>query len=150
MYSVKGIFSLYLFPLAEVRMKFPIVFMPPSEAGVICSIEPVDAINNLRTISTCFLFEYLTTKAFLLLSDVGRNNALFFISLKISLSFSFGIILARDSVVSQKPERSLESRKLVGHLHAETHVVRGRGGKGPDSGQDQDEGKEYLFHGLTF
>ena len=46
-------FSRYLLPLAEVNKKFPIVFKPPCDAGVICSIEPVDAIKIRLTISVC-------------------------------------------------------------------------------------------------
>src|SRR5699024_2538519 len=97
MYSVNGIFSLFLLPAAVVKRKFPIVFKPPIEAGVICSMEPVDAIKILLTISVCFLFEYLTTKAFMLLSDVGKKRALFLILLKISFSFCFGIISSKLS-----------------------------------------------------
>ena len=96
MYSQSGIFSLYRFPLADVRRKFPIVLSPPLEAGVTCSIEPVEAINIRRIISVWFLLEYFTTKALRLLSEVGRKRALFFMSLNISRSFSLGIISSKE------------------------------------------------------
>ena len=72
------------------------MFKPPCEAGVTCSIEPVEAIKIRRTNSICVRFEYFTTKAFRLLSEVGRKRALFFMSLKISRSFSFGIISSSE------------------------------------------------------
>ena len=94
---MSGIFSRYLLPFAVVNRKFPIVFNPPCEAGVICSIDAVEAIKIRRAISTCFRVQYLTTKAFLLLSDVGKKSALFLISANISRSFSLGIISSKDS-----------------------------------------------------
>ena len=96
MYSVKGIFSLYLFPLADVSKKFPIAFAPPIDAGMMCSIVPVEAIKSLRAISACVRFEYFTINAFLLLSDVGKKSALFLISERISRSFSFGVMFSSE------------------------------------------------------
>ena len=117
MYSHIGIFSRYLFPLAVVKRKFPIVFNPPFDAGVTCSIEPVDAIKIRLIISVWLRLEYFTTKAFLLLSEVGRKRALFFILLKISRSFSCGIISSNELKNVFRLKVSFEELLIIICLH---------------------------------
>ena len=117
MYSTKGMFSLYLLPLALVSKKLPIVLAPPNEAGIICSIVAVEAIKSLLVISFCVLLEYFTTKAFFELSDVGKNNALFLMSAKISFSFSFGIIPSRDAKNIFLLKKSLSLFEIIICLH---------------------------------
>ena len=67
MYSGSGMFSLYLLPLADVRRKFPIVFIPPNDCGVICSIDAEEAILGAILVSpVCMnkIVEHLKPESF--------------------------------------------------------------------------------------